>query len=256
MINKNTLGDLIMDKKLKILTSIFSVILVLIMACSVSVSAFSEYDLSNLPFEYEQKCPQTEQTLSPDIKSVIMQKLTSDVYPDSNAADIVIKYYGTLSNGAMLINHYDKTYSYPKIEGILLNKESDYRLEIPNTNVTFFYSLESQKDEVYLYIDGEFYSFKEAYLAKKIDIKMLGEMVQKLDEFSFMLFDWCDGGQQIGDIDADRHITVKDATEVQKYCVAAIEFSELEKSLADVNGDGTVNTVDATEIQKMVLTLK
>lgn len=252
MINKGVLTV----KKIKILTSVFSVVLVLIMACSVDVSAYSEYNLSNLPFEYEQKDPQTEQKLLPEIKSAIMQKLAADVYPDNNADDIVVKYYGTLSNGAMLINHYDKTYSYPKIEGILLNKESDYRLEIPNTNVTFFYSLESQRDEVYLYIDGEFYSFKEAYLAKKIDIKILGEMVQKLDDFTFMLFDWGDGGQQIGDIDADDRITVKDATEVQKYCASDIEFSELEKSLADVNGDGTVNVIDATEIQKIAINAK
>lgn len=109
---------------------------------------------------------------------------------------------------------------------------------------------------MYLYIDGEFYSFKEAYLAKKIDIKMLGELVQKLDNFTFMLFDWCDEGQQLGDIDADRHITVKDATEVQKYCASDIEFSELEKSIADINGDGTVNIIDATEIQKMAVNAK
>ena len=90
----------------------------------------------------------------------------------------------------------------------------------------------------------------------EMEPKMLGEMVQKLDEFSFMLFDWGDGGQQIGDIDADDRITVKDATEVQKYCASDIEFSELEKSLADVNGDGTVNVIDATEIQKIAINAK
>lgn len=133
-------------RKIKILTSVFSVVLALIMACSVSVSAYSEYNLRNLPFEYEPHYPQTEQELSPEVKSAVMQKLIADVYPDSNADDIVVKYYGTLSNGAMLINHYDKTYSYPKIEGILTNNESDFRLKISNSNLTFFYSLETQKN--------------------------------------------------------------------------------------------------------------
>lgn len=46
--------------------------------------------------------------------------------------DIVVKYYGELSNGAMLINHYDKTYSYPKIEN-RLNKNSEYRIDVTNS---------------------------------------------------------------------------------------------------------------------------
>ena len=142
-----------MSRKIKILTSVFSVVLVLIMACSVDVSAYSAYGIDNLPFEYEPHYPQTEQELSPDVKNEIMQKLMTDVYPDSNAGDIVVKYYGELSNGAMLINHYDKTYSYPKIEN-RLNNNSEYRIDVTNSNITFSYCIESQKDEVYLYIDG------------------------------------------------------------------------------------------------------
>ena len=88
--SENDYKGVLTMKKIKILTSVFSVVLVLIMACSVDVSAFSEYNLSNLPFEYEQKGPQTEQKLSPEVKSVILLKLTSDVYPDSKAGDIVV----------------------------------------------------------------------------------------------------------------------------------------------------------------------
>ena len=245
-----------MSRKIKILTSVFSVVLVLIMACSVDVSAYSAYGIDNLPFEYEPHYPQTEQELSPDVKNEIMQKLMTDVYPDSNAGDIVVKYYGELSNGAMLINHYDKTYSYPKIEN-RLNNNSEYRIDVTNSNITFSYCIESQKDEVYLYIYGEFYNFRNAYLSKKIDVKMLGELVQKVDNLTFYIIPlWDDEPQKIGDIDADDRITVKDATEVQKYCASDIEFSELEKSLADVNGDGTVNVIDATEIQKIAINAK
>ena len=50
-----------MSRKIKILTSVFSVVLVLIMACSVDVSAYSAYGIDNLPFEYEPHYPQTEQ---------------------------------------------------------------------------------------------------------------------------------------------------------------------------------------------------
>ena len=48
-----------MSRKIKILTSVFSVVLVLIMACSVDVSAYSAYGIDNLPFEYEPHYPQT-----------------------------------------------------------------------------------------------------------------------------------------------------------------------------------------------------
>ena len=60
-----------MSRKIKILTSVFSVVLVLIMACSVDVSAYSEYNLSNLPFEYEQKDPQTEKNFYLKLKVLL-----------------------------------------------------------------------------------------------------------------------------------------------------------------------------------------
>lgn len=155
------------------------------MACSVDVSAYSAYGIDNLPFEYEPHYPQTEQELSPDVKNEIMQKLMTDVYPDSNAGDIVVKYYGELSNGAMLINHYDKTYSYPKIEN-RLNNNSEYRIDVTNSNITFSYCIESQKDEVYLYIDGEFYNFRNAYLSKRLMSKCLASWYKRLTILHFI----------------------------------------------------------------------
>ena len=87
--------------------------------------------------------------------------------------------------------------------------------------------------------------------------KCLASWYKKVDNLTFYIIPlWDDEPQKIGDIDADDRITVKDATEVQKYCASDIEFSELEKSLADVNGDGTVNVIDATEIQKIAINAK
>lgn len=55
-----------------------------------------------------------------------------------------------------------------------------------------------------------------------------------------------------GDVDFDNHITIIDATTIQKGVSGLITFSELQKALADVNGNGVVDIIDATFIQQFV----
>ncbi|HJI50331.1 MAG TPA: dockerin type I repeat-containing protein, partial [Oscillospiraceae bacterium] len=53
---------------------------------------------------------------------------------------------------------------------------------------------------------------------------------------------------QMGDVNGDGIVNVKDASAIQKY--AAEMTVELNLKLADYNKDGYVNVKDATDIQK------
>lgn len=58
---------------------------------------------------------------------------------------------------------------------------------------------------------------------------------------------------QIGDVDRDGELTVKDATEIQKHIVEISELDDEQLRLADVDGDGDITVMDATEIQKIII---
>lgn len=55
---------------------------------------------------------------------------------------------------------------------------------------------------------------------------------------------------RFGDVDLDNHITIKDASLIQKYLVEITEFNKFQQYCADVNDDGGVTIKDATMIQK------
>lgn len=55
-----------------------------------------------------------------------------------------------------------------------------------------------------------------------------------------------------GDVNADGNITVKDATEIQKYCAGMVGFNKLSEILADSDCDDRITIKDATAIQKYV----
>lgn len=59
-----------------------------------------------------------------------------------------------------------------------------------------------------------------------------------------------------GDVNIDGDITVIDATDIQKYIVGLVEFTEDSKSAADVDSDGVVSVMDATSIQKYIVGLE
>lgn len=56
-----------------------------------------------------------------------------------------------------------------------------------------------------------------------------------------------------GDVNLDRKIDILDATDIQKYTVDKIEFSDMQKLLADLNKDGDINVLDALIIQKYLV---
>lgn len=56
----------------------------------------------------------------------------------------------------------------------------------------------------------------------------------------------------IGDVDLDGIVSVKDATQVQKYISGLVVFNDVQLYAADVYKDGVIDIKDATAIRKMV----
>lgn len=60
----------------------------------------------------------------------------------------------------------------------------------------------------------------------------------------------------IGDTDLDGHITISDATYIQRHIAGIPIPYTLNKTIADTDGDGTVTVMDATYIQRWLANLK
>ncbi len=56
-----------------------------------------------------------------------------------------------------------------------------------------------------------------------------------------------------GDVDMDGNVTISDATEIQKYLVELVTFTDEQFLAADVNNDGEVNITDARLIQQYIV---
>ncbi len=228
----------------RIFISLLSVML--IFAVTFSTTAFAKnYTIDDWPCEIE-KVPQEEQELSSEIKEEILQKLLETEYSDSNPDDIVIRYYGTLNNGAMLINHYNKTYTYPELA-------KSYEKVAIYFNIDFGYYCPTEMDKVKLYMYGEIYTFKDAYDSGLLNLNDLCELVNVVDGFYFMITNWADTDSEVlGDVNGDGNLTVLDATLIQKKVLNLVEFTDSETECADVNADGKVDVSDVTQVQKSV----
>ena len=226
----------------KIIISTISVILTLTMLFSTTATAVV-YTVDNLPYGVQTE-PQQEQELVEETKTEIIQKLSETVYAESDDEDIIIRYYGSLSNGAMLINHYNKSFEYGDFSSVL-NKD----FHIKYANIDFFYFVKSKQDIVNLYIDGDFYTFKEAYELKLINFANLWEIEHMIDNFSFCLSYW---GDVVGDINNDGMLSVLDATLIQKKVIENSDFTESEIISMDLNNDGYINISDVTQLQKII----
>ena len=60
------------------------------------------------------------------------------------------------------------------------------------------------------------------------------------------------GDFELGDVNMDTKVNIKDATAIQKYSAKMAEFDEIAMILADFDGDGKINVKDATAIQKKI----
>lgn len=58
---------------------------------------------------------------------------------------------------------------------------------------------------------------------------------------------------ELGDVDLNGRVDVKDATDIQRYAAELATFNETQISVADMNNDGVINVADATDIQKYIV---
>lgn len=58
---------------------------------------------------------------------------------------------------------------------------------------------------------------------------------------------------QLGDVNLDGVVSVTDATDILKYNVDLITFTDEQKALADFDQNGTINVSDASEIQRAIV---
>lgn len=63
------------------------------------------------------------------------------------------------------------------------------------------------------------------------------------------------GDYELGDVNMDGKLNIKDATAIQKNTAKMLEFDDIQTLLADFNEDGKVNVKDATQIQKAIVGL-
>ena len=73
------------------------------------------------------------------------------------------------------------------------------------------------------------------------------------DEMKLIGFEFTTAsGYQLGDVNKDNKINVRDATEIQKHVAKIISLDNEAQMVADYNGDGRISVKDATEIQKKI----
>lgn len=60
---------------------------------------------------------------------------------------------------------------------------------------------------------------------------------------------------EMGDVNRDGKLNIKDATAIQKFAAKMIDFDDEQQALADYNTDGKINVKDATMIQKKIANL-
>lgn len=104
---------------------------------------------------------------------------------------------------------------------------------IPNTTVSI--SDSAFRNCPNLTIKGNYGSYAEEY-ANRMNIPFEGNITH-----------------QLGDVDLDGRITVRDATAIQMYVASIDNLTGEAFALADYNSDGSVNIIDATDIQKKVV---
>lgn len=57
---------------------------------------------------------------------------------------------------------------------------------------------------------------------------------------------------ELGDVNRDKSLNIKDATLIQKYLVGLETLDDEQKALADINGDNTISIKDASKIQRII----
>ncbi|MGN0502514.1 MAG: dockerin type I repeat-containing protein [Ruminococcus sp.] len=201
----------------------------------------------NKPLSFEDACMlqvnKFENPAALDDESVENQIKVDYIANVDNNADIEkmeINYYGTLSDGSMLVFVDCKAGSASVIDYTVIGK---YVYYIPNAG-----------RRIVLYKNHEFTDILDAYKNGTLSDELLDETAEILCFARFAKSNAEPEPQVLyGDVNRDGVITIMDATLVQKLGVGIEESeSELISVLADVNNDGRISVIDVTCIQKYI----
>lgn len=201
----------------------------------------------NEPISFEDACIlQVDKFDNPAILSdeSVKNQIKEDYIANvDNSADIEkmgINYYGTLSDGSMLVFVDCKDSSASVIDYTVIGK--------------YVYYTPTADSRIVLYKNHEFTDILDAYQNGTLSDDLLDETAEILCFARFVKSNVESKPQVLyGDVDKDGVITVMDATLVQKLGVGLEEpESELISVLADVNNDGRISITDVTCIQKYI----
>ena len=83
-------------------------------------------------------------------------------------------------------------------------------------------------------------------------ISIEGDVDDYTSDNSDYILIYGEASYEIGDVNQDGNIDIKDVTLIQKYLADFVDFNDEQLAVADTNGDGDVNIQDATQIQKYI----
>lgn len=233
----------------KIFITLLAAALSLTMCVSTNASAYTFTNNDQL-VNYKEKVPMQVQPLDDSVKDEIVQKLLQSDFNGSNADDIVVTYYGSLDGGKMLINSYDKTREYTTDEEADIINVAKYH------NINFMYSVSSEKDVIKLYINGEFYSFKDAFDAGLINYLDLWQLVSCVDDFYFTYSYFENNSRPLGDVNNDGVLNVQDVTLMQKIVANVEPVTDEYIEYGDIDDSKTIDITDVTAAQKIINEIK
>ena len=151
----------------------------------------------------------------------------------STTDSLLIKYYGTLSDGTMIL---DVVGPFAYLQALECSVIGNY----------VYARLDSNRYE--LYKDGKFSTVYKEYENGHLRGDLLDETAKLLcfAKFADEELKLC------GDVDLSGEINIKDATAIQKH-IAKFDVLNIPSTVLDANSDGEVNVMDSTEIQKYLV---
>ncbi len=228
---------------MKKIISISLLFILLVNICSYSVFASEDYLPSGQYFSvkgYGVTILPEPLTLDDESKYVIKSDFTAYLEESSgyrtNPENIYVAYYGTLSDGSMLVLPIDTESNY--FDVLIYYVIGNYVYVLPNSGA-----------EIYIYNDHKFSSILDAYTSGEISVALLDEIAATLN---FDVYYQPDVPCVPGDVDGDGEVDISDVTLVQKYIAGMSEFDipQIKASLLTENNEITVD--NATKIQKYV----
>lgn len=235
-------------KKISVLLSV--IMLLSILSCFAVSAAevpypplktghYGDIDTEKYPVEYPDR--KREKLVLDELNETQIKDDYYKIYPECDYNSITVDYYGTLSDGSMLVFvESDMSLYLDAVDYMVIGK--------------YLYVTSSIGRDIKIYSNNTFTSIINAYQNGTLSDDLLDETAEILCFARFVKSNVEPEPQVLyGDVDRDGVITIMDATLVQKLGIGIEEpESELISVLADVNNDGRISITDVTCIQKYI----